>query len=167
MNANPWIPSLVLFAGLLLAMVGCGPRTEIAQESAQQEPLAQGERAVKREEWVSEPLTVKGDLEIRVSAILNSGPAVDMYVVTEAGFNRWNSIVSSGQATTESEFETIPMLGLEGLSASFTSEWAPLTPGTYYLVLDNSSFGGTAPPASTADDIAVVNFTVESRAPAK
>lgn len=102
---------------------------------------------------------------MQLSATLASGPAIDLYVMSEGGFNKWNTIVSKGQATSDLEFESIPELGLEGFSSTFTSPWTLLPAGTYYVVFDNTSFGGTAPPRSRQDDIATVDFKVDSRSP--
>jgi hypothetical protein len=148
----------------LLAVAGCGQRTEVAgMAPPEAPPLAEGERAIPREEWTFEPLVLTEAAEVRVSATLASGPAVDMYVVTEAGFDRWNTIVRSSMPMTELDVESVPMLGLEGLAASFTSEWTVLAPGKYYLLLDNTSSGGTAPPAPGTGDLAMVRFTIGTR----
>ena len=152
--------------GLLLMAFGCGERREIAQGGpAPPKPVAQGEKAMKREDWVFEPLALSGESDVRVTVSLTSGPAVDFFVMTEAGYNRWKAVVGSRQQAQEDEFETVPMLGMQGLSAAFTSEWTRLSPATYYLVFDNTSYGGTAPPAEGGPAVATVTYSVESRAP--
>ena len=65
--------------------------------------------------------------------------------------------------TADFTFDHYPALGLEGMSTSITSSWTALAPGTYYLVIDNTSYGGTAPPRSRKDDIAIVDYKVEVR----
>jgi len=155
---------------LLLIALGCGQRRTIAQgetAAAPAKPVAHGEKAMKREDWVFEPLALSGESDVRVTVSLTSGPAVDFFVMTEAGYNRWKAVVGSRQAAQEDEFETVPMLGMQGLSAEFTSEWTRLSPATYYLVFDNTSYGTTAPPAEGGAAVATVTYSVESRQPAK
>ena len=142
---------------------GCSKKSESAEPAvAEDQPLAQGERALKRETWEGEPFRLEEDAEVQVTAELKDGPAVDVYVLSEAGFNQWNTMVSSGQQNALKP-EYFPALGLEGLSASFTSPWTTLKAGNYFLVVDNTSYGSTAPPASRSNDIATVDFKVESR----
>ena len=158
------LASLLLLASVLCA-AGCSAKKETAQEpAAEAAPLAQGERAIKRDTWFSQPFTLEDSTEVQVSATLVGGPAIDIYLMSEVDFNKWNTIVSKGQATSDVTFEYFEDLSLEGFSHAFTSHWSLLPEGTYYMVLDNTAFGGTAPPASRQDDIATVDFKV-SRAP--
>jgi hypothetical protein len=136
-----------------VGLLGCGG-PEIA---------LQGEKAIKREMWYHEPFTLEWETEIQVTTTLSDGPAVDVYVMSEAGLNKWNTVVAKGQKTSDLVFEHVPALGLEGMSTSFTSSWTTLAPGTYYLVIDNTSYGGTAPPRSRANDIAIVDYKVHVR----
>jgi hypothetical protein len=157
--------ALLLLVSALCA-AGCSAKKESAQEpAAERAPVAQGERAIKRDMWISQPFTLEDSTEVQVSATLVGGPAVDLYVMAEADFNKWNTIVSKGQATSDLTFEYFDDLSLEGFSHAFTSPWSLIPSGTYYLVLDNTAFGGTAPPASRQDDIATVDFKVASRPP--
>lgn len=166
-NRRHW-SLLCLGAVLLLALAGCGRRKVSFQaEPAGAAPLAQAERSVKREGWVYEPFKLERDTEVQVSVALTGGPPVDLYVMTAAGFDRWNVLVGRGQPTVELDFEAVPMLGLEGLSSAFTSEWTPLVAGTYYVVVDNTSYGGTAPPVTESDGVATVDVKVDARSPLK
>ena len=154
---------LILLASLL-CVTGCSAKKEASdQPGAEAAPLAQGERAIKRETWAGQTFTLEDSTEVQVSARLAGGPAIDLYVLSEPDYNKWNTIVTKGQATPDLTFDEISDLSLEGFSSTFTSPWTMLPAGTYYLVLDNTSFGGTTPPASRQDDIATVDFRVDSR----
>src|SRR5262249_25790162 len=149
----------------VIGLVGCSKKEQQETPAPEAAPLAQGERAIKRETWAGEPFKLEDSTEVQVSATLASGPAIDVLVLSESDFNTWNTVVSKGQKTDASAFEPIAELGQQGLSSSFTSPWILLAGGTYYVILDNTSFGATAPPASRSDDIATVDFKVESRSP--
>ncbi len=164
MNLRLGVTAASLGVAASLAIAGCAPKAEQeAQVATEASPLAQGEKAVKRETWVSEPFSLEDSAEVRVGVALTSGPAIDVYVLSEADFNRWNTLVSKAQESEDQTFEHFSSLGLEGLSASFTSEWNELPAGTYYLVIDNTSFGGTSPPSPGNDDIATVSYQIEAR----
>ena len=164
MSIDRLTPRALLLLFSVFCAVGCSAKKEVERApAAQAGPLAQGERAIKRDTWVSQPFTLEDSTEVQVSATLAGGPAIDLYVMSEADFNKWNTIVSSGQATSHLMAENFPALSLEGFSSSFTSPWTLLPEGTFYLVLDNTDFGGTAPPASRQDDIATVDFKVDAR----
>jgi len=157
-------PILILLSSLTFA--GCASKEKHEEApAAEAARLAQGERAIKREEWAGAPFKLDDSTEVQVSATLASGPAIDVLVLSEADFNTWNTVVSKGQKTDASSFEPIAELGQDGLSNAFTSQWILLPGGTYYVVFDNTSFGSTAPPASHRDDIATVDFKVTARAP--
>ena len=164
MNVRSCAAAASLSIAACLSWVACAPKAEQeAQVAVEAAPLTQGEKAVKREAWAAEPFSLDADAEVRVGVALTSGPAVDAYVVSEAGFNRWNTLVSKAQASEDETFEHFQTLGLEGVSAAFTSEWTHLGAGTYYLIIDNTSYGGTSPPAPGSDDIATISYKVESR----
>jgi len=164
MAANRARWGVLALALVCLSATACSKKAETNEPAADaDQPLAQGERALKRETWESEPFKLEDDAEVQVSAELKDGPAVDVYVLSEAGLNQWNTMVSSGQQNSLKP-EYFPALGLEGLSASFTSPWTGLKAGNYFIVIDNTSYGGTAPPSSRSNDIATVDFKVESRA---
>jgi hypothetical protein len=166
MAANRLTTRAVLVLLSFLGILGCSSKPkEDEAPVAEATPLAQGERAIKRNEWAGASFKLEDSTEVQVSTTLTSGPAIDVFVLSEADFNKWNTVVSKGQVTDASSFEPYDELGLVGLSASFTSPWILLPEGTYYLVLDNTPFGGTSPPASRRDDIATVDFKVESRTP--
>ncbi len=160
------VAALSLGIAACLSIVGCAPKAEQeAQVAVDETPLAQGEKAVKREMWVSVPFSLESDAEARVGVTLTSGPAIDVYVVAEAGLNRWKTLVSKAQESEDQTFEHFSSLGLEGVSDSFTSDWSELAAGTYYLLIDNTSEFGTSPPSPGGDDIATVSYKVETRPP--
>jgi hypothetical protein len=149
---------------ICVGFLGCSGETGQGEDSPEEaETALQGEKAIKRELWYREPFALDQEAEIQVTTTLSDGPAVDVYVMSEAGLNRWDTIVAKGQETADPTFEHYPALGLEGMSSSFTSAWTTLAPGTYYLVIDNTSYGGTAPPQSRKNDIAIVAYKVEVR----
>ena len=150
--------------GLVLTVLGCGARRDSQEaEAASTESVKAGERVVGHDAWVVEQFTLEATADVQVTAVRISGPAVDLFVMDEASFNKWNTMVSSGQRTEGMDFEYFESLSLEGLSASYTSDWVRLEGGTYYLVIDNTVFGGTAPPPAGGDDGATVRLGVESR----
>src|SRR5262245_1643160 len=89
MAAKHLVPRCMLLVSMLLT-VGCSAKKEAEEQpAAEAAPLAQGERAIKRETWAAEPFTLQDSTEVQVTASIKSGPAVDLYVMTEADYNKW------------------------------------------------------------------------------
>jgi len=159
-NATGALARIAICVGLL----GCSGETGQREDASEQAEMAlQGEKAIKREMWYRESFALEREAEVHVTTTLSDGPAVDVYIMSEVGLNKWETVVAKGQETADLTFEHYPALGLEGMSTRFTSSWTALAPGTYYLVIDNTSYGGTAPPRSRKDDVAIVDYKVEVR----
>src|SRR5436190_20807644 len=92
MAANRSATRAMLILLTLVGVMGCSSKPkEDEAPAAEAAPLAQGERAIKRDEWASEPFKLEDSTAVQVSATLSSGPAIDVLVLSEADFNKWNT----------------------------------------------------------------------------
>ena len=124
--------------------------------------VSEGTHVVKEDQWFQSSFKLNRAGRVQVDLRLQEGPSVDVYFLSEAGFNKWTTMAGKGQAT-RGGFEHFPSLGVEGLAANFTSDWESLAAGTYYLVIENTDYGGTMPPMNMSNDIAVVEYKVLAR----
>ena len=125
--------------------------------------LGSGTKTLREDQWTSIEITLARSSAVQVEYELTSGPAVDVYVLSEADMNRWRTLVSKNQVALIEDWKYYKHLSFEGLSVSYTSEWVKLDKGKHFLLIDNTDTGATMPPMNFHDDVATVAYTVRAR----
>lgn len=87
---------------------------------------------------------------------MNSGPNLDFYLVDEDGLFKWKRMVTDG--AQESEFMTFSDFDSSTTSRDYKEGNLPA--GRYYLIIDNTDYGGTTPPMNFVDDVATLHLTI-------
>jgi hypothetical protein len=88
---------------------------------------------------------------------VRSGPAIDVFCFDADNYKKW-----------EGRTKTLPVSGDEVRHFTELSRFglkygqcaATLRPGIYRIVIDNTDYGPTAPPANFQDDIATLHVKV-------
>jgi len=125
--------------------------------------LGEGVKTLHEDEWGSVEIDLVRTTAVQVELTLSSGPAIDVYMLSEVDMNRWRTLVSKNQLSLTEGWKFYKHLSFEGLSVSYTSEWVKVDKGKYFLLFDNTDFGATMPPMNMHDDVAVVEYTVRTR----
>lgn len=108
--------------------------------------------------WYDE-FAINMSVEVRVSAEISSGPAVDLYVVDKLSFDGLQRVMAGKLGIDKLQFDYVEALSREGLAGAFESSWQVMATGTYYVIIDNSIFGQAAPPLDAVNDR--VRFTIK------
>ncbi|MEM9345174.1 MAG: hypothetical protein AAGB26_01025 [Planctomycetota bacterium] len=96
---------------------------------------------------------------VKVTAEVLNGPPVELIMLTERGWNTWQTVASSGAFTADT-VEIVPDLGVGSLATTFESGWVRLDKGTYCVMIDNTDYGQTIPPMNFEVDETEVRLTV-------
>ena len=101
--------------------------------------------------------------EIKVSAHLLDGPAVDLFVVDKENYQALQAAMAGTLPFKLLEFEYFNRVSRPDLMDEYESGWESFTPGTYYIIVDHSVFGMAAPPLGDVDDRVGFMVNVETR----
>lgn len=146
---------------LLLCLVGCDDRATSGAAGSSIQIVSEGKIVAKEDQYYQLPFEIKRTADVRLTFTLHQGPAIDVYFMEEADLNKWNAMVAKSQTTGTPKFYT--GLSLDGLSGNYTTQWVTVNPGKYAVILDNTDYGSTIPPANFRDDFAEVSYKIEAR----
>ncbi len=152
--------SLSIFV-LLLCLAGCGGRATSGTVGSSSVIIDEDKVVAKEDQYFQISFELKRTTDVRITFTLLQGPAIDVYFMDEANFNKWNARVLKGQTTGDPTCYT--NLSLDGLSGNYTTQWATLNPGKYAVIFDNTDYGSTVPPMNFNDDFAEVSYKIEAR----
>ena len=105
---------------------------------------------VAEDDWRAWSVECFNSCNLELSVELNSGPNVDVYVMTESNFDSYKNCDSFYY------LEEFSMTDTNGFTASGTIE-----NGDYVVVIDNTDCGVASPPSNGENNDAGITFTLE------
>lgn len=126
-------------------------QTTGALSASSTEILPATRRVLNEDEAFVASVIINQTLLINVQAENLSNTALEIFTLDEANYNRYRA---------DQSFTYIADISMTPLSASFSSEWTPLSPGRYYFVLDNTDRGAVNPPWNLSNDQVTAMMTV-------
>ena len=108
--------------------------------------LADGEVPVDEYNYHSFKVELEKTSEVRLIYSVSSGPDVDILTLDNAQFMVWKD----AEDTEDAEVTPVTALSVSGKKKGTLS--ASLTPGTYFIVVDNTNYGQSRPPTNTVND---------------
>ena len=102
-------------------------------------------RVLEEDQFWYEEFALMTSVEIKISAKLLEGPAVDLYLVDKKSYDGLQAVMAGTLQINELEFDYFDRLSRPGLVGKFESEWEEMGTGIYYVIVDHSFFGATIP----------------------
>ncbi len=164
-GALPWLLGVLvlIIGGLIVLRAALSGRSlkESAQSWANQTVgadmvIVNQPTEVKEDQWRAIGFSLPRPARVTVEVQGTAGPEFEIMTMTDRQMREWEAAADRGRG----EFHYFP-----DLSASDTKalrRTGGLQEGTYYVVIDNSDVGDTAPPMNFEDDVvrATVKVTV-------
>jgi len=104
-------------------------------------------RQVPEDSWYAEEFGLTETATLFFEFVVRSGPAIDVFLLDESEYD---------QLRAENRFRIYT--GGSVLDAKSGNATITLSPGSYYVIFDNTSAGEAQPPANLANDIAEVEY---------
>lgn len=151
MNWNVWLNvPFLLGVALVLSSPPAGVITALAPETQRLSEPHEGTLSLPPGDFGEIPFNAYGDrLEIGCEFVVEAGPRIDLYLLTEGDRLRYLSGLPAIESSSRA-FENESALVLDSL-------YAPLE-GRYWAIVDNSDFGVARPNA----DSAVVRYRINA-----
>ncbi|MEM6259085.1 MAG: hypothetical protein AAGI37_12290 [Planctomycetota bacterium] len=127
-----------------------------------EEMIAEMTETVSEDKYYYQLFELNRPARVKVKAEVLNGPPVELIMLTERGWNTWQTVVSSGTFTADT-VEIVPDLGVGSLATTFESGWVRLGKGTYCVMVDNTDYGQTIPPMNFEVDETEVRLTVVAK----
>ena len=120
-------------------------------------------RSLEEDQFWYDEFAIKMPAEVKVSAEILSGPAVDLFVVDKLSFDGLQAVMDRKLSFDKLQFDYFEALSQTRLAGAFESPWQVMAVGTYYVIIDNSIFGQAAPPLDAVNDRIRFMIKVETR----
>jgi hypothetical protein len=146
----------IICISVILSLAACGAE----DETADTEVVVDKSVNISEDAYYAASFTLTRDADIKVHTELVTGPAVETYFLDQEGYDVWLTAVSNGQYT-EANFSYYQEFSRQPLATTFTSDRHRVSSGSYYLLIENTNYGNTAPPFNGVDDIATVEVKIE------
>lgn len=108
-------------------------------------------RNIQEDEWYYYNLSFSQSGTVEYDFVVREGPAIDVIVMDESEYQYFGG---------EQRWEYYP--GVSALDSTGENVSGSVSSGSYRLIFDNSSEGNAAPPANFSNDVATVEFTLET-----
>ncbi len=112
--------------------------------------------AVNEDMWKAVGFRLARTAQVTIEVQGHEGPAFEVKTIEEADIGKWEAAVRQGKGN----FEYIPDFSMSG--GKYMRESGRLAVGNYYVIIENTDLGETAPPMNFDDDVvrASVKVTV-------
>jgi len=108
-------------------------------------------RNIEEDHWRHYTLEFPQSGYLEYDFIVRDGPAIDAILIDDSEYEYFES---------EDRWEYYTELSALDTTGDDVQEQVPA--GTYRLIFDNSNQGGASPPANLSNDVATVEFTIET-----
>lgn len=140
---------LVASAGICAAVAGCSSRAQSGDDEATREQVLDESITVPEDEYWYGTFEVAQSRRLQYEFVVREGPAIDMWLMEDAEFDRYQA----NDRFTYAESASAP-------DSTGTTVDAELPAGEYVLVADNTETGDAAPPTNFDDDVARIDIEV-------
>ena len=140
---------------LCLTLLSCDEKTK--DESAK--ILEEDSIFLNEDHYRAIIFEINRNTEIKISAELKSGPSVELLLMDNNNYNKWETEVTNGQFSNV-QISYFPESSISPLASTYETQWMPISKGIYALVIENTDFGNTAPPINLVDDSALIEYKI-------
>ncbi|MGM0564382.1 MAG: hypothetical protein ACQES2_08630 [Pseudomonadota bacterium] len=141
------------------ALLGCDSDSSSSEDT---QTISSDVEVISEDRYVAIDFTLERSAAIQLEARLIDGPSIEIYMLGQQAYNTWETAVANGQLTTTS-FNFYQDLSIAPLASEYKSEWRKLEEGRYYLIIENTDYGNTAPNLNGVDDKATVEYSLFAR----
>ena len=141
------------------AILGCDSDSSSSEDT---QTISSDVVVLSEDQYKTAQLNLDSSTPIKLEASLIDGPSVEIYMLGQQAYNTWETAASKGQLTTAT-FKYFQEISVAPLASEYSSEWRKLGAGTYYLLIENTDYGNTAPNINGINDKATIEYTLLAR----